>query len=159
MARNYSKSGFSIFEIAMVIVIIGIISAISIPKVGSLITDVNEKAVAERIIEDLSYLRNRAVSLRDTTWMVVDQAQNQYGLYVGPDAGSRILIPDPQTGESFILDLDSAYQDVLINSANFGGASEVSFNWWGIPSSGGTIVLNSRTITLIAGTGMAYETP
>lgn len=143
----------------MVIAIIGIISAISIPKVGSLITDIGEKAVAERIIEDLSYVRNKAISQHDTTWMVIDQAQNQYGLYIGPDAGSRTLIPDPQNGESFILDLDSAYQNVLISSVDFNGGSQVSFNWRGVPSSGGTISLNTRTITLIAETGMAYEAP
>jgi len=108
----------------------------------------------------LNYLRSMAISYHDTTWLVVDQAQNQYGLYIGPTAGTRVLIPDPQTGDSFVLDLDSAYQDVVISSVSFGGASEVSFNWWGTPSAGGTIVLNgSRTITVIAETGMAHETP
>ena len=140
--------------------ILGILAAISVPKVGSIVEDINEKAVAERVIEDLSYLRNLAVSHHDTTWMVVNQAQNQYGLYVGPDAGSRVLIADPQSGDTFVLDLDSAYKNISISSVNFGGASELSFNWWGTPSSGGTIVLNSsRTITVVGETGMIHETP
>ncbi len=140
--------------------IIGILSAISVPKIGNIVTDIQEKAVAERIIEDISYLRSLAVSHHDTTWLVVDQPQNQYGLYVGPDAGSRTLLADPQSGDYFVLDLDSAYQNILISSVNFGGGSEVSFNWWGVPSSSGTIVLNSsRTITVEAETGMVHETP
>ena len=140
--------------------ILGILAGISVPKVGSIVEDINEKAVAERVIEDLSYLRNLAVSHHDTTWMVVNQAQNQYGLYVGPDAGSRVLIADPQSGDTFVLDLDSAYKNISISSVNFGGASELSFNWWGTPSSGGTIVLNSsRTITVVGETGMIHETP
>ncbi|MCF7827289.1 MAG: prepilin-type N-terminal cleavage/methylation domain-containing protein [Candidatus Marinimicrobia bacterium] len=155
-----SKSGFTILELALVIAILGIISAISVPKIGEIITAVQEKAVAERMIEDLSYLRSLAVSHRDTTWMVVNQAQNQYGLYTGPNAGSRTLLADPQSGEYFILDLDSAYQNIFISSVNFGGSSEIAFNWRGRPSSGGSIVLNSsRTITVIPETGMAYETP
>jgi len=144
----------------MVIVIMGIITAISLPKAFELVSNVREKAVSERLIEDLSYLRNYATSYHDTTWLVVSQIDNQYGLYVGPSALSRVLIPDPQTGESVVLDLDTEYAGVSVSSANFGGSSEVFFNWWGTPSAGGTIVLNgSRTITLVAETGMAHETP
>jgi len=160
MKRSLSQSGYSIIELVLVMLIVGILAAITVPKVSGLAEDIREKAVVERLNEDLNYLRSMAISYHDTTWLVVDQAQNQYGLYIGPTVGTRVLVPDPQTGESFVLDLDSAYQDVVISSVNFGGASEVSFNWWGTPSSGGTVVLNSsRTITLIAETGMAYETP
>ena len=155
-----SNSGFSIIELVLVMAILGILSAITVPKIGGIIDDVNEKAVSERIIEDLSYLRNLAVSSHDTTWMVVDQAQNQYGLYVGPDAGSRVLLADPQSGETLILDLDTEYDNIAISSVDFGGGSEISFNWWGTPSAGGTIVLNSsRTITVVSETGMVHETP
>jgi len=152
--------GFSLVELVLVISIIGILTAISTPKVNDIIENVREKAVVERLNEDLNYIRSMAISYHDTTWLVVDQAQNSYGLYIGPTAGTRVLIPDPQTGDSFVLDLDSAYQDVVISSVSFGGASEVSFNWWGTPSSGGTVVLNSsRTVSLLAETGLAYETP
>ena len=160
MMSPKSNTGFSIIELVLVMAILGILSAITVPKIGNIISDINEKAVSERIIEDLSYLRNLAVSSHDTTWMVVNQAQNQYGLYVGPDAGSRVLLADPQSGDTFILDLDSAYNNISISSVNFGGGSEISFNWWGTPSSGGSIVLNSsRTITVVSETGMVHETP
>lgn len=154
------NSGFSLIEVILVMMIIGIITVMSIPKVFGLIGSVSEKAVSERLIEDLSYIRNYAIANHDTTWLVVSVAQNQYGLYVGPSSGSRTLIPDPQTGASAVLDLDNDYDNVSITSANFGGGSEVSFNYWGVPSSGGTLVLNgNRTITLIAETGMVHETP
>jgi|SaaInlStandDraft_5_1057022.scaffolds.fasta_scaffold10814_5 Tfp pilus assembly protein FimT len=147
-------------ELILIISILGVLTVITIPKLDDIIDDVRAKAVSERMMEDLSFLRGMAISQHDTTWLVVNPAQNQYGLYTGPDAGSRVLIPDPQTGNSLVLDLDSAYTGVSISSANFGGVSEVSFNWWGTPSAGGTIVLNnSRTLTLIAETGMAHETP
>jgi len=147
-------------ELVLVIAIIGIIVVASLPKVLDIIDDVKEKAVTERLVEDLNYLRSYATSHHDTTWLVVDQTQNQYGLYVGPTSGSRVLIPDPQTGDSTVLDLDTDYAGVTISSVSFGGASEVSFNWWGTPSSGGSIGINStRTITLIAETGLCYATP
>ena len=161
MKSQFDDSGFSFVELILIISIIGILSMIAIPKFGNLLNDVSEKAVAERIVEDLNFIRNYAISHHDTTWMVVDDTQNQYALYVGPTSGSRTLIPDPQTLELDTLDLDEDYEGVSITSVSFGGSSEVSFNRWGTPSSGGTIVLNSgsRTITLVAETGMAHETP
>ncbi len=141
------------------ILIIGILSAISVPKVGNLIQDVRKKAVVERLTEDLNYLRSMAISYHDTTWLVVDQAQNTYGLYIGATPGTRVLIPDPQTGASAVLDLDVDYPDVSISGVTFAGG-ELSFNWWGTPSEGGTVTLNnSRIVTVVAETGLAYEAP
>lgn len=158
MKAHASQYGFSLVELIMIIMIIGIIVVMAVPRIGNIIEDVNEKAATERLIGDLNLIRSMAISQHDTTWLVVDPAQNQYSLYSGP-TGSRVLIPDPETGDAITLDLDSAYSDVQITSVSFGGSSEVSFNWWGTPSSGGTIELNSgaRTITLVAETGMVYE--
>ena len=154
-----SKSGFSLIELILIISIIGLVTAIAFPRLGSIVNDVRTKAVSERLVEDINYLRSYAISHHDTTWLVVEPAQNRYALFVGPSAVSRALIPDPNTSELDTLDLDIEYEGVSISSANFGGSSEVSFNWWGTPSAGGSIVLGSRTVTLVPETGMAYETP
>jgi len=159
MPELSSKPGFTLVELVLIISIIGILSTIIIPKIGNIMDDVREKAVSERMVEDLNYIRSYAISHHDTTWLVVDAAQNRYALFVGPSAVSRSLIPDPHSLELDTLDLDIEYEGVSIASVNFGGSSEVSFNWWGTPSAGGSIVLDSRTITLIAETGMAHETP
>ena len=159
MPELTSKSGFSLVELALIITIIGVLSVIAFPKIGNIIEDVREKAVSERIVADINYIRNYAISRHDTTWLVVEPAGNRYALFTGPSAGVRTIIADPETSATDTLDLDTDYPGVSITSASFGGGSEVSFNYWGTPSNGGSIVLNSRTITLVAETGMAYETP
>lgn len=160
MGHRSKKAAFSLIELILVMMIIGILAAITTPKVFDLLESINEKAVSDRLVEDLTFIKNYAISHHDTTWLVVSVAQNQYGLYVGPSSGTRTLIPDPHTGISSMLDLDDEYQDVSITDVDFGGSDEVFFNFWGVPSSGGTIELNSnRTITLISETGMAYEAP
>lgn len=152
-------AGFTLMEAILVIAIVGILSATIIPKVFDLTGDVRERTLTERLVEDLNYLRNYAVTYHDTTWLVLDIPSNQYGLYVGPSALSRTLIPDPQTNESAVLDVDTEYPGVTLTSASFGGSSEVSFNYWGTPSNGGTVVIGARTVTLVPETGMAHETP
>ncbi len=153
------ESGFSLIELILIIMIIGILTGITVPKVTAILDDVREKAVAERLVEDLNYLRSYAISHHDTTWLVVDDTENRYAMFVGPSSISRTFIPDPQTLVSDSTDLDEEYEGVTITSVNFGGSKEVSFNYWGTPSSGGTISLDSRTITLVSETGMAHETP
>jgi len=74
--------------------------------------------------------------------------------------GTRVLLSDALTGASAVLDLDDDYEGIGISSVSFGGSSELSFNFWGSPSSGGTVVINgNRTITVVAETGMVHETP
>ena len=154
------QRGFSMVELVLVMMIMGILTSLAVPKVFSLITDVEERTVTERLVEDLTYLRNYAITYHDTTWLVVDVGSNQYGLYVGPDALSRTLIPDPMTGSSAVVDLGTEYDNTSITSASFGGSAEVSFNWWGVPSSSGSVVINGdQTIQVVAGTGLAYEAP
>jgi Tfp pilus assembly protein FimT len=137
----------------------GILSAIAVPKVGGLITNLRIKAAGDKLLDDIRYIYNYAVSQRDTTWLVVDMANNSYGLYSGPSAAQRVLIVDPTTNQPGIIDLDERFPGVVISSVNFGGSQEVFFDWWGTPSSGGQLVLNNnKTITVAPGTGYVYET-
>lgn len=152
------RSGFTLMELIIIIAILGIISVVAVARFGTIEKDVGEKVVADRFLQEIKYLRNYAINRHDTTWAVFDHSTNQYGLYAGPTSGSRTLIPDPHTGATSVVDIDDEYNGVDITSVDFGGSQEVSFNWWGAPSSGGTIVING-TITLVLEpeTGIIYE--
>jgi len=153
-----SFSAFTLVEVILVITVIGIIFAIFIPKVGDLVDNMRLKAARDKIKDDLRYIYSSAIARHDTTWFVVDVAQNRYGIYVGPSSTNRTLLLDPARNEASLLDLDDDYSGVVLTAANFGGSSEFYFDWWGTPHDEGLIVLNGTDTIFISGTGTIYET-
>jgi len=152
------ERAFTLVELILVLSILGILSAVIIPKIGGRFEDVRVDLLTDRMHAELEYVRQYAITNHDTTWFVVNEAGNEYGIYVGPSAGTRVLLADPHTGTAAVVDIDSEYDGVSITASDFGGSDEVSFNWWGVPSSGGSITLNgTRTLTLVAETGTIYE--
>ncbi len=152
------EHGFTLIELVMVMVIIGIMSAIIIPKVDNLNSSIRLRSVAGKLKDDLKYIQHYAVSRHDTTWLVVNSGDNSYGIYSGSSAANRQLILDPTTNSQAVVDLDNDYSGVSISSVSFGGDSEFYFDWRGKPSNGGQVVFNnSRTITVNSETGYIYE--
>jgi len=154
---RHLSPGFTLVELITIMAILGVISVIAISKFGTIEYDVTQRVVADRFLEEIKYVRNYAITQHDTTWLVMDETNNQYGIYSGPTALTRVLIPDPHSTTAAVIDLDDEYNQVSFTS-DFGGSDEVYFNWWGEPSSGGQIVINGDiTLVLESGTGIIYE--
>jgi len=152
------EQGFTLIEVLVVASIMALAMAIMVPRFTGILDNVRLKAVTDRIAGETAYARSYAMANHDTTWVVFDETNNDYGLYVGPSAGSRSLIPDPHSGKTALVDVDGEYNGITL-TVDFGGANEVSFDWWGRPSSGGSISIDSgsRSLTLVAETGVVYE--
>ena len=156
--KRIGDSAFSLLELIMVMAILSIASVIAVPKVGDLITDMRLKAAGDKLMDDLRYIHEYAIARHDTTWLVVNTGANSYGIYSGPSVATRQLILDPSTNQQAVLDFDTDYTGAQITSANFGGSSEFYYDWWGKPSNGGQVVLNSsKTIVVVSETGYVYE--
>jgi len=152
------QRGFTIIEIIMVIAIVGILSVIVISKINTVVTNLRLYSASEKMKEDIQYITDYAVSVHDTTWLVVNVNQNKYDIYSGPSALNRQLLIDPATNKPGEVLLDDTYPGVRLTAVNFAGGSEIFFDWWGTPSAGGTIVLNdTRSIIVTAETGFTYE--
>src|SRR6476620_3484156 len=78
-SRRRRPRAFTLIEILCCVVILGIISAIIIPSIGSS-DDLKVTAAARPVMSDLIYCQARAISTQARQYVVFDVANNQYRL-------------------------------------------------------------------------------
>ena len=121
--RGFAMRGFTILELAIVISVIGIVTALGLPSLSEVLRDNGVRARAEQYSAALSLARLEAIQ-RNTR---VD--------FVADGVGWSITMPDPAGGSDVVL------HSLAPNSgdANYTGvasASGVSFNGTGRASIG-----------------------
>ncbi len=142
----------------MVIAIIGIIGAITVPKTGSFFRAVQLKAARVKILDDLRFLQNYAVTHHDTTWIEFDVNNNSYAFYRGPSINNRQLFVDPATNRDAVVHIGDEYTSVYLSQVNLGGGTGLYFDWRGTPSNNGNVILNQeRVVHILPATGYVYE--
>jgi prepilin-type N-terminal cleavage/methylation domain-containing protein len=145
--------GFSLTELIIVIVLIGIFGAMAMTRTRSGLTTIQVQIAIDQITTDIDYSKSMAFARHDTITLVFSTTLEQYTIYNGPD-GSRSAITDFPNSTNGIISFDqSDFIEVNITSANFGGSSELQFLPLGDAKSGGSIVLNSKTISVAPVTG------
>ena len=145
--------GFSLTELIVMIVLIGIFGAMAMTRTNTGLTTIQVQIAIDQITTDIDYSKSMAFARHDTITLVFSTTLEQYTIYNGPD-GSRSAITDFPNSTNGVISFDqSDFIEVDITSANFNGASELQFLPLGDPKSGGSIVLNSKTISVAPVTG------
>ena len=145
--------GFSLTELIVMIVLIGIFAAMAMTRTSTGMTTIQVQIAIDQITTDIDYSKSMAFARHDTITLVFSTTLEQYTIYNGPD-GSRSAITDFPNSTNGVISFDqSDFIEVNITSANFGGSSELQFLPLGDPKSGGSIVLNSKTISVEPVTG------
>ena len=145
--------GFSLTELIVMIVLIGIFGAMAMTRTSTGLTTIQVQIAIDQITTDIDYSKSMAFARHDTITLVFSTTLEQYTIYNGPD-GSRSAITDFPNSTNGVISFDqSDFIEVDITSANFGGSSELQFLPLGDPKSGGSIVLNSKTISVAPVTG------
>ena len=145
--------GFSLTELIVMIVLIGIFGAMAMTRTSTGLTTIQVQIAIDQITTDIDYSKSMAFARHDTITLVFSTTLEQYTIYNGPD-GSRSTITDFPNSTNGVISFDqSDFIEVNITSANFGGSSELQFLPLGDPKSGGSIVLNSKTISVAPVTG------
>jgi type II secretion system protein H len=151
--RHNRRDGFTAVELAIVVIILAIVAAAAVPKYADALNRFRVDAAARRIAADLAtaQARARATSSSQTILFTLPPQGSQYQI-----AGMKD--PDRPAATYTVNLADSPYQ-VTLSSASLGGDSTLIYNGYGIPDSGGTVVVGSgqytKTVTIDATTGMA----
>lgn len=150
-SRITANRGFSLLEMVIVVVVLAIITAIAQPRYAAAVSRYRASAAAQRIAADLSLAQAKARYLSTSRVVVFTVATSTYQLTGEAD------LSHPASTYTITLS-DKPYKATLV-SVNFAGAAQVTFNGYGVPNSGGTIVVSAgnatNTITIDADTGVA----
>jgi MSHA pilin protein MshC len=124
--------GFTLVEILMVVVILGIMSAIIIPQIGSR-DDVKAAAAARYVMSDLIYAQNHAIATQ--TKHYVRFSGSTYTIYNSPTLATPIK--NPVTKNTYQTTISSAgnqgFDGVTIQSSSFGTQTTIGFDELGSP--------------------------
>jgi prepilin-type N-terminal cleavage/methylation domain-containing protein len=146
---------FTLIEVVMVLLILGIASAVILPAVTGQ-DDMNVAAAARTVMGDLLYAQNRAIAMHQYDFVVFNQAGQSYSLYSDSPSTPRTpttLLTHPINGINYVMTLGQAgpnnvSSNVSLGSVNCNGQSTIAFDETGVPYSYG-----SGTTTALSGTG------
>jgi len=143
------SAGFTLLELVIVIMTIGIMIAVVVPRFADALSQHRLDAAAKRIELDLKLARRRARTYSSSQSIQFDTIAHAYILPGVPHMDH----PD----SDYRIELAGAPYGAWLVSADFGGDTELLFDGYGVPDSGGTIVVRSgryqKTITVNSDTG------
>ncbi len=149
-STSLNRGGFSLLEVVLVSAIIAIFAAIAVPRYGSASARYRIDATAGRVAADLRLAQSHARAASSSRTVCFYPATEEYLL---PD----VPAPDGASGSYRVALSSEPYRADLV-SADFSGAAQLVFDGWGLPNSGGTIVVatssQQRTITIDGTTGL-----
>jgi len=142
--RRVEFAGFTILELAVVLLVMGIIAATAAPSFYSSLQYHELETAARRVVLDLQQARHVARVRSQTQTLTFDTATS-YTL----SAGIHSL---KSTGETYRVDLSGPPYELDDVTLDLGGATAVSFDGFGNTATSGTITLTrgnaTRTVTL-----------
>ena len=154
--QKTKSKGFTLIEIIIVLVIIGIISVFAAPRIYDNYVSNRITAAAKQILADIRFAQSLAMMGHDSTWVVFDDDENLYKLYSGATKAARTLVEKSSGDGSYIRQLDQGeYKNVTITGLSIGNDKSIAFDWSGNTNNSGSIILNNTvTVTVAMGTGM-----
>jgi len=154
LPRLTLRSGFTLADMAIAVLIVGIMAAVTVPKFSDSIQDVRIEAAARRVVADLEFARRHAEASSTNQAVNFNVVSNSYDLPGVKDID--------HSWQDYVVRLSKTGYPAELESVSFGVAgtdSNVIFDIYGRPDYGGSILLRtgdeSRTIIVNPATGKA----
>jgi prepilin-type N-terminal cleavage/methylation domain-containing protein len=145
------RQGFTLIELIVVVVIIGIASLIAVPMLSTA-ADMQVRSAANRIAADLDYAKSLAMTHQKAFSVVFSPSTESYDIR---ETGTDTVISDPMRPSqtyavNFKLDSRSSRVDIVSSSFDSVLSNAITFDYLGSPYSGKGLAnaLNSGRITL-----------
>ena len=153
-----NQNGFSLTEVIVIVVIVGVLAYFAVANFGDSYSKLQYESVLKKIVSDVRYARELALTEGEETRVYFDQTNNRY--YLKWDNGN--YIQNPIGGGDFIVQLgEGEFSKVNITSSVF-SAGWLDFDTKGTPSNAGVpfsdnqnlvSLNNAKSITITANTG------
>lgn len=150
--RGRAAAGFTLVELIVVIVILGIAAAIVVPMASSA-SGMQLRAAANMVAADLEYAKSLAIGTgQKHGWKFTDSKSYEI-VIVNPDNTTSVVRHPVKESFDYIVNFagDGRLDQVSITSVDFDGGNIVGFDYLGTPSNSSSGLVSEGVITLTAG--------
>lgn len=131
-SQNKHKA-ISFIELVIVVMIIGILAGVSIPRYASFLSTQRVESAARKIKMDLQFAKNRARISSSNRIIEFDVINNSYRIVGMNDLNHK--------ANEYQVFLDKPPYHAELVSADFNTTAKVTFDGYGVPDNNGTIVV------------------
>lgn len=161
-ARRELRGGYTLIEVLIVVVVLGIAGAMVVPTMGNT-GIVRVQAGVRQIVSDITFIQSDAVAFQERRAMVVDPTTNSYTLVQVPgttiDTTTNALFDPTKPNGRYVVNLsDPIFGGATITACDFGaGSRTLIFDALGGPlaTAGGNAPGQGGTIT-VQGAGATF---
>lgn len=136
--------GFTLAELVIVMVIAAIVAAITIPMFNQ--PQIDAAWYYEQVRSAVRHAQRTAVAQRRPVYVVLEASPTRLSLCYDAGCGAGTRLTQPGSTTTFEIAAPSGVALAM-------SASPLSFNGLGQPSSGATVTVGARTVTVNAETG------